>query len=258
MSERKKVAIVGTAETWNLAPFADPTWDIWSLNDAYRQQDGRRVSAWFDLHPIHLMHFVSDQQTRVDGFEVPLGHYVRPAGYLQWLATRQFPIYLADAHPQIPTSVRYPKDEALALCGPYFASGPSWMLALAALQGYEEVGIFGIHLSTQQEYIEQRPQFEYQIGYLRGKLGMHIWVPDDCPLLKHEHLYAYEPRPRLALEAIERTLARVRATQDRYLKEAKTAKRKPDPAKLEEFAIQMADLKHQGQLAAWRLKKWAA
>ena len=48
----KKLAIVGTAETWRDAPYDDLSWKIYSLNDAYRL-GLKRADMWADIHDPH-------------------------------------------------------------------------------------------------------------------------------------------------------------------------------------------------------------
>jgi hypothetical protein len=46
--EGKKVAIVGFAESWKLAPFTDPLVEIWGLNELWKYVP--RWDRWFELH----------------------------------------------------------------------------------------------------------------------------------------------------------------------------------------------------------------
>ncbi len=85
------------------------------------------------------------------------------------------------------------------------------MLAQAVLEGYQEIWITGIHLATQGEYIEQRPQWEHLLGRILGlnvtmekrhgfrhyigSQGITIVLPESCPIMKHGWKYALEPKP---------------------------------------------------------------
>src|SRR3989337_3939853 len=47
-----KVAIVAFSKTTrHFAPFDDPTWEIWGLNEEYRFQWMRRWDRWFQIPP---------------------------------------------------------------------------------------------------------------------------------------------------------------------------------------------------------------
>lgn len=199
----KKVAIVGTAPSWVKAPWDDLSVEIFGLNDGYmcrdaRGQGVRRASRWYDLHPIDKMWFRDPARKEVYAHEIPKGHYVRPAGHLEWLKTQAMtiPVYLqAEPPADWPANARrFPVEAVEARFGTYWASGPSYMLAQALIEGYTEIQIYGIHLSTQAEYLEQRPNFEHLLGIARG-MGVHVVMAEESPLLKHGWKYGYEPKP---------------------------------------------------------------
>ena len=95
--KRKACAIVGTAQTWKLAPWNDPSVDILGLNDGYvlgmRQGHPNglpRMSVWFDLHPFAQMSFHAAHKRTVLASEIPQGAYLRPEGHLQWMKAQGF------------------------------------------------------------------------------------------------------------------------------------------------------------------------
>lgn len=205
----KRCAIVGTAPTWRQTPWADLTLDVFSLNDAY-VLGLPRATAWFDLHPIAQMAFVPKGQNKVSVHAVPIGAYLRPEGHLDWLKTRPFPIYLAQARPDWPHSQAFPFEAMEAKYGHYFGSTPAWMLAWALEQGYTEIHIYGIHLATEWEYRQQRPNLEFLIGIALAR-GVSIVIPDRSPLLKSKYRYALEPKPEIPLDRVRRRLDQIRA-----------------------------------------------
>lgn len=209
----KRACIVGTAESHRQTPWNDPTLEIWSLNDAY-QLGFPRADRWFELHPFSQMWFAPPAPQKVDVRTIPPGAFVRPAGHLEWLKTQAaaIPVFLQDTPPVDwpPNAHRFPIEQVEAVFGSsYWASGPSYMLALAVLEGYTEIWITGIHLSTAAEYRDQRPQFEMLIGRLLGpkvkeftKNGfryydgaIRIVLPQSSPILQHAWKYAYQPKP---------------------------------------------------------------
>lgn len=210
---KKRVCIVGTAQSWRSTPWSDPTIEIWSLNDAYAL-GFPRADRWFEIHPIDKMVFRPQSQKAIDLRTIPPGHYLRPAGHLEWLKAQAatIPVYLQDTPPDgWPVNAqRFPVEHVFKAFGDsYWACGPSYMLALAILEGYTEIWITGIHLATQHEYREQRPQWEHLLGRLLGptvtestKDGfryydghVRIVLPEACPILQHGWKYAYEPKP---------------------------------------------------------------
>jgi hypothetical protein len=203
----KRAAIVGTANTWKETPWHDTGLDIFGLNDGYALGWRKgwaglpRANGWYDLHPFHQMSFRPKQQTHVSQADVPIGAYLRPEGHLDWLRTREFPVYVNEAPKGWPDHVKtFPRAELEAKHGTYFSSTPAWMLVHLLEQGYTTIEVYGIHLATEYEYISQRPNFEFWLRYAIDR-GCKIVLPRSCPILKSKHVYAYEPKPDLPLQA---------------------------------------------------------
>ena len=193
----KRVAIVGTAPSWRQCPWDDPTLEIWGLNDAYTL-GFPRASRWYDLHPLDRLHFRPKDQRAVYHEDVPYGAFVRPQGHLEWLQqqARTIPVFLQHDPPAgWPVNAqRFPFEEMARLFGPYWASGPSYEVAHAIAEGASEIQVWGIHLSTDAEYRDQRPNFEHLLGIARGR-GIAVRMADASPVLKHGWQYAREPKP---------------------------------------------------------------
>lgn len=261
----KRVAILGTAPSWGQCPWHDPTLDIWGLNDAY-VLGYPRVTAWFDLHRFQQMTFHERGQP-VPADEAPIGAYLRPHGHLDWLASRPYPVYLQQARPDWPTSVTFPKDQILAdwarfwpwrvdrqgIVSPghdYEVSTPAWMYMWAVVQGYTEIHIYGVHLATEWEYLQQRPNLEFLIGVAAG-LGVKTVLPATVPICQAKFQYAYEPKADLAQQAIHRTLEQQTQVQQRLDREAQTVPwyrpgRKRDlTAQARRLKLARLDLTHQ-------------
>jgi hypothetical protein len=222
----KRTAIVGTAQSWTMVPWADPGLFIMSLNDAYRLAGFQRADAWFDFHPLDRFFHVPQGQTAIYAHQIPPGYYVRPADHLAWLERQQIPVYLHPDYQEQHPAARdwkharpFPKKELEAYFGRYFTSSPAWMLALAVESGARDISIYGIHLATEFEYVQQRPNFEFLIGRVLGpsritvtaKDGMrhyetrdgHIALPEASPVLQAKFQYAFDQRPDAALEPVK-------------------------------------------------------
>ena len=204
----KRGALIGTASTWKLAPFADPSVDILGLNDGY-VLGGTRFTHWFDLHPFHQMVFRQRGQRVVDAAEVLAGAYLRPEGHLEWLRSRSFPVFLHEARPDWPHTQTFPRGELEAKFGRYFASTPAWMLAWMLEEGYQEIQIMGIHLATQWEYVQQRPNLEFLLGIALQR-GVQIVIPNRSPLLKSKWVYAYETKPDVPIDRVQRHIEMIK------------------------------------------------
>lgn len=234
----KRYAIVGTAQSWKQVPWNDPGLVIASLNDAYRLSGFQRADVWFDFHPLNRFYSVPPGQKQVYAHQVPPGYYVRPPDHLAWLERQQIPVYLhpdyATQHPPAAAWAHarpFPKAELEAVYGRYFTSSPGWMLALAIHQGATDISIYGIHLATEFEYVQQRPNFEFLIGRVLGpgkvtttvRDGMrhyetkdgHIALPEASPVLQSNFQYAFDMRPDAHQEPLKWELHKLQIKHQR-------------------------------------------
>src|SRR5580765_1994268 len=246
--ELVRAALVGTAPSWRMTPWADTTLPILSLNDAWQIDGFERADEWYDFHPLDHFYTVpqpaNGQKQMVYAHDIPLGQYVRPERHLDWLATQTIPVWLhpdyVNQHPTAmswPMARAFPKAEIEAHFGRYFTSTPAWVIAHAILRGIKELHIYGIHLATESEYIEQRPNFEYLIGMLLGRgkptLRRHeglryyespealVVLPEQSPVLSSNFQYAFEPSPRRALDPLKWQLHKAQVKRDRRLQALK-------------------------------------
>lgn len=273
----ERVAIIGTAESWTQTPWADTGLRIVSLNDAYRLPGFVRADAWYDFHPIDKFYHPPAGDQPIFAHQVPVGHYCRPATHLEWLAKQMIPVYLhpdyLTQHPAAkdwPSARPFPKAEIEAQFGPYFTSSPAWMIAHAMLQGCKDISIYGIHLATEHEYIEQRPQFEFLLGRVLGPSKVTVTVTDGVrhyqshdgavhlplgsPILSSDFQYAFQTRPRAALEPLRWELHKYQIKHTRAVTALKTARwwhrRKATQESVWHYEAVMADLQEQmGRLA---------
>ncbi len=209
---RRKVAIVGFADSWPLAPFHNPDWEVWCLNQFY-DLAGARVDfaklgaegrlTWFDLH------------SRYD-LENDPNVIARHPEHLKKLAGLPCPVYMQEHHEDIPNSVQYPKAEVLEQFGGYFTNSISWMLALAIRGGFTEIGLYGVNMAQESEYGSQRPSCEYLCGWARA-LGVTLRIPPQSDLLHAPYLYGYEDdRVDAQIAKIDQLLKEHTANQQRH------------------------------------------
>ena len=209
----KRCAIVGTAPSWVRTPWADPGLHIVSLNDAY-SLGLKRADEFYDIHPVDHFWYRKKDQRQINEKDIPPGAYVRPEGHLEWLKNfaKTNPVWLHGEPPDDwpANAQRFPWEAMEAKYGSYWSSGPAWMLMHLYERGYRHFEIYGIHLSTQREYVEQRGGFEFRCAQLLGLTitermhnGLYFYEGRDCtivlpqesPLLRHGWKYALEPRP---------------------------------------------------------------
>lgn len=173
---KTKVALVGFGpRTRHLAPFGQADWEVWGLNELYADlPPAATADRWF------AMHSWAHQQGST-----------RDPDHWQWLQRCGKPVYMLRPHPDVPTSVAYPLDQAVRTFGAYFTSSPAYMVALAILEGYEELALYGLEMANDEEYAHQRPCVEYLLGWARGR-GCTVSIPRGSCVLQAPSLYGYE------------------------------------------------------------------
>ena len=159
-----------------------------------------RWDAWFELHDTAYL----GKTARVEDPQEPERH-------VNWLRAQagDKPIYMLKRWADIPASVAYPIDAMTERFGRYFTSTVGYMLALAiarivdarqdpkVAEPGEWIGLYGIDLASDTEYLYQRPNAEYFIGLARG-LGIEVSVPETAAVTHAAGLYGFEPPPQEA------------------------------------------------------------
>jgi hypothetical protein len=131
----KKVCIIGFADTRNEAPFTDPSWEIWGLNDLHGSLP--RYDRWFDIHT----------RDNIDE-DVKLGRTPADKCGLGGLRTLNVPIYMQDKYADVPNSIKFPLQEIKDKFGDYFTNSISYMTAMAIFEGYNEIAIYGVDMAV--------------------------------------------------------------------------------------------------------------
>ncbi len=180
---RRKIAIVGFTVSRNDAPYDDPEWEIWPLNNLHLHllpEQTAAATCWFDLH----------EDETIDK-DVP---------HTDWLKAGKAPVLVARPREEWPSSVLFPMDElmdywtAQGIAGArYITNSVSWItaFALASLlssgDGTGEIGMFGIDMAVMgdgsSEYAVQRPSCEYWLGLAEGR-GIKVSISRRADLLK--------------------------------------------------------------------------
>lgn len=169
-----KIALIGTAPSSRmLAPYNDPSWQIWACSPG-NQGQLPRVDVWFELH----------------------GNLLWPenasygAPYIEWLKTLTIPVYMQDQR-YVPNAIAFPMQEMVKEFGKdFFTSSFAWMMALAISKGANEIALYGIDMASREEYFRQRPGF-YYFKYRAEQLGIKVWAPNESDILQSAGLYGY-------------------------------------------------------------------
>lgn len=183
---RKKVAFVGFASnTIHMVPWDDPEFEIWGMNQG-AMNFKRRADRWFEMH---LPEATPD---------------IRDPNYMEWLKHLTIPVYMIELYDYAPTCVRYPIEEAIKLAGrDYFMSTVAFMCAIAEMEDFEEIHLYGINLAIGDEYFYEKPNAEWWLGRLAAQ-GRKIVIPRASSLLKQYKRYGYEvdARPNQSLKVL--------------------------------------------------------
>lgn len=170
-----KVALVGSAQGWQDAPYEDKSWEIWSVNNVYnkiRTLPNGRWSRWFDIH-----------ETAIN----------RPK-HIKNLINLGCPVYVRDERPDIPNSIVYPLEEIKREFFrnvnrvQFFTSTIAYMIALAIHEGAEEISLFGINQALQTEYAHHLPCTDFWLGVAVGR-GIKVSAQKHSHVLNPETLY---------------------------------------------------------------------
>lgn len=173
---RKKVAIVGFAFSSAMeAPFDDPEYSIWGMNQLYRHIP--RADRWFEIHHNWNEHVV-------DGTD-----------HLGWLQQFTGPIYNCVKIPQVHNSVPFPRAQCAKIGADYWTSSIAYMIALAIRDGFTTIDLYGIDLVVGEEYAYQKPCAEFWMGIAHGR-GINVGVHKNSALLKHSYAYGFESEPQ--------------------------------------------------------------
>lgn len=190
---RDKVCIVGFAgSTRDQFPKGDPSFEVWGMNRLH-EVPGINVAnftRWMQIHPRRIW----DTEKR--------------AKEVAWMKRAPIPVYMNERHDDIPASIEYPRAAVEAAFNrylptlpgsgkirndelPYHTTTVTWLIALALLEGFKEIHIYGVDMVCDEEYGYQRPGCEFWLGLAAG-LGVKTVIPEDSALCTLDWLYGYE------------------------------------------------------------------
>jgi len=182
-----KIALIGTAPSSRmLAPFNDPTWQIWGCSPG-NMNVLPRYDAWFEIHSNLLW---PEHES-----------YGRP--YIEWLKTLKCPVYMQDSI-TVPNATPLPWKELVAEFKDYFfTSSFAWMMAFAMKMGAKEIALYGIDMASRDEYILQRPGF-YFFKHEAERRGIKVTAPNESDIMQSPALYAFSDSTPLGRKILAR------------------------------------------------------
>jgi len=171
---RSRLAIVGGMPLRHAIPFDDPDLEVWSCNLVLclDQQNQLRADRWFELHPMSV-------QNEND---------------MEWIHENPRPLYTLDYEPSLPKSLRFPMEAVDSLgYANYFSCTFAYQIALAIVEGFEEIGLYGVDLvyGSDREREVELPSVTYWLGLFQGR-GGRLAFPEHSSTLHHRYRYGYD------------------------------------------------------------------
>jgi len=191
----KSVALVGFADSSLKFAKDSKADEMWSVNFAW-DNDVPRIDRLFEIHALWWL---------------ALSQGDRDKKHLEWLQKdHDFPIYTYDDYTKeafengisldkvlekeyrIPNSTQFPFEESYKLFAllqrenkpgqPYYTNTIAYMMALAIMEGFDRIELYGIEMSGGTEYAYQKACLEYFIGLANGR-GIEVYLPEHCALM---------------------------------------------------------------------------
>src|SRR6185295_13514538 len=173
-----KIALVGSAPaSCRIAPYADPSWQIWGCSPGLYGV-APRVNAWFELHLYE-----------------PGAPWFSPE-YCQWLADlpgRGVTLYGTHVE-QWPGARALPAQDLLDQFDPqrwFCTSSLFWMMAMAISAGAKKIGFWGVDMAATQEYEMQRAGIHF-LTYKAREMGIEVGCPFESDLFTPRFAYGVD------------------------------------------------------------------
>jgi hypothetical protein len=192
------VQILGTAP--NIVNTPPTNGERWCANvpRAYRKKGlsaaTHTYTRWFNLHTARHI------QRRY------------PSAW-EWYSKQNKPIYLQEAHPDIKSSITFPREAIQAYFSTdgspfrYFTGSVTWLIALAIMEKFNRIELHGYQLARASAHDFERPGFFYWVERARD-CGVNVILPYDLvvtppgdPSAYTGPLYGFEPHSEFYAES---------------------------------------------------------
>lgn len=162
MIAREKIAIIGMGPGRADAPYGD--WVCWALfHDVFARV---RADILFEMH------------------EMP---HLEKRGVVETAEELDAPIYWQ--HPSSGKFWEYPLKRVIEDIGrDWFGSSIAYMIALAIHKRAETIGVWGVHMLNDDEYLHQRPNLSWLLGIAEGR-GIKVHISEDSALMRYSGPY---------------------------------------------------------------------
>lgn len=180
------LCILGTAPSMKDAPWEDECMEFWGVSTVKNFPGFEKLDRAFEMHP---------------------KRYWGQQAFLDQMLEFQGTIYMQDAYPEVPGSVRYPYEEIrerfhIPAMGEnlFVTNSITWMILLAIHEGYRDISFYGVHMAHTTEYGYQRASCSWALGIMQGMDAMgdkfNIYIAPESELLKARYEYGYQEPTR--------------------------------------------------------------
>jgi len=189
--------------------------EVGSLKDDRPKYWAKRVDLLLQMHasPIWRNHnnLNHGRHQKLDNGMMSNSHY-------DWLQRpHEYPIYMQEHYDDVPSSVKYPKEEIVKTLLSHiwrdvagkvdavenFTSSTAYAIALAIYQGKKQIELAGIEMTSDTEYVRQRPGVLFWLGIAVGR-GINVVL--HSPLLMNDKLYGYTGEVMIQRQEFEMSL----------------------------------------------------
>ena len=193
-----KVCIVGTTPTRGLAPFADPSWQVWTIGPGGRDVPGHRWDRLWEIHGADRWH---TWPAEFGKYLDDLSKVELPKEVVTLRPIREMVVDWAYQHGKSPeemtkevtgpwkANVVIDREKIIGKYGRmWMSSSFSWALAQALEEKAKRIGIYGVDLECGEEYISQFAGARHFIDLAKA-LNVTIEMPRWCGLLRDPNPY---------------------------------------------------------------------
>ncbi len=181
-SDGKKTVIIHGKRISDISPkWKWPHAELWGVtrcNVLYWRESLPDWDRWFDIHPVHPeAHHAGILAKRPEAWD----WYTRQSGGR--------PIYLREAHPDVPDSAAFPREDVAAFLRPYFTEDEitqftvsvDWMIPFALMLGFKRIVLNGIGTRFEPDFQYEHMGIWHWIGFARGH-GVEVVIEGpSCP-----------------------------------------------------------------------------
>lgn len=178
----RTLCLIGATSSYKQTPWHQKDAEFWGLT--WRCNTMTRAHRFFEMHDVSCWDQFAPRR--------------RQAEIIRTMNRWGVPVTMRTPHPEIRTAEPFPFDEIKARFQPYmlgnsahyYTSSFAYMLALALIQDPlpEELRLYGVRLSTQTEYVTQRPAVEFWLGIAIG-MGIKVYNHPESYVMRTRAQY---------------------------------------------------------------------